>query len=106
MKELPGPPIDREPVVFREEQAIRHLSREVWERSGNNLVSRHSFTPDAVAQIEGPLTEATRDALKFRTEPSNDGSKRLVLQARAAERFFAEQGLAANIEAEQSARLR
>jgi hypothetical protein len=106
MADLTVPPPNGETVTFTEEQAIRQLSRTAWQKDGNNLVSHHTYTPEAVAQIEEPLTRATRDAIKFRTEPSDDGSRQLLMQARDAERFFNRRGLTPNIENQETARVR
>ena len=87
----------RESVVFNEAQAIEQLAREEWVRHGRALISKHGYTPSATAQLTEPLTSATRDAMRLRTEPTGDGYHRFVASARHAESFLAEHGFAPNV---------
>ena len=96
------------PAVFSEEQAIRHLAEESWTRRGNSLVSRDSFSLEAVNQYLESLHPETRDAIKLRSEPSRTGgtlsdSRKMLLDARDAERFFAEHSLNLSVHEEQLA---
>lgn len=87
----------RERAVFNEAQAIEQLAREEWVRQGRTLVSKHGYTPSAAAQLTEPLTSASRDAMRLRTEPTGDGGHRFVASAHHAESFLADQGFAPNV---------
>ncbi|MBZ5532410.1 MAG: hypothetical protein LAO20_13345 [Acidobacteriia bacterium] len=80
-------------VVFTESEALKYLAKEQWNREGNLLVSQNFYGPAAVNQYREPLSAKTRDTIGFDTrEDSFRGigpdSRRLVLKADAAERFF------------------
>lgn len=91
-------------LVFTEEKALKHLANEKWRRDGNSLVSVDSYAPDAVSQYKDALSQETRDTIKLResADPKNArfNAKKLILDARNAESFFAERGLAISVEAQ------
>jgi hypothetical protein len=98
-----------EPVVFSEAQAIEQLAKEIWQDAGRLMVSRDSYTAKAVAQLQEPLTQASRDAMKLRGEPwgepGEEGYLKLVMSTRGAKAFFSERGLTPTV-AERNTRSR